>query len=56
MTEQLMHTRVFRIPAAVRLTRDFLVTAQITPLDCWNYYANISATIHNSPHWCRGIV
>ena len=51
-----MHTLVFQISATAWLTHDFLVTAQITLLDCWDCHAEIYTTIYNNPHWCRGIV
>jgi len=34
---------------------DVLVTARIAPLDYSDCHAEIPATIHNRPHWSRGI-
>ena len=31
------------------------ITAQIVVLYCWDWHAEISATIHNCPHWIRGV-
>ena len=44
-----MYMRLFQILATVRLTRrDFIVTAQIALLDCWDCHAEISITIYNN--------
>ena len=43
--------RVSQISTIAQLVHcDFLVTVQITPLDYWDYHAEISDTIHNNPH------
>jgi len=51
LSELLMHVWAFQILATVQLAHcDFFLTVQNAPLDYYDSYAEISVTIHNSPH------